>query len=69
MVKAKRWLTALFMNPDFVTEVGMPWEIHLQTLPSGRNVKVFGKSGGIFQFHAYASINRYLGFSVLSRFF
>jgi len=53
------------MNPDFVTEVGMPWEVFLQTLPSGRNTKVYGKSGGIFTFHAYVSVNTNLGFSVL----
>jgi hypothetical protein len=63
---AKRWLTSLFTNQDFVTEVGMPWEVHIQPLPSGRNMKVFGKSGGIFDFHAYVTINRNLGFSVSS---
>jgi hypothetical protein len=61
---SRRWLRSFFTNPDFVTEVGMPWEVYLQTLPSGRNTKVYGKSGGIFDFHAYISVNTDLGFSV-----
>jgi hypothetical protein len=60
----RRWLRSFFTNQDFVTEVGMPWEIYLQTLPSGRNTKVWGKSGGIFEFHSYISVNTELGFSV-----
>lgn len=63
-VTTKKWLRALFTNPDFATEVGMPWEINLQRLDSGRNVKIFGKGGSIGSFETYMTIDRTLGFSV-----
>ena len=63
-VIVKKWLRALFTNPDFATEVGMLWEISLQTLNSGRNTKVFGKAGDITRYHSMMTINRDLGFSV-----
>jgi hypothetical protein len=65
LATAKKWLRALFTNVDFATEVGMPWEITLQTLDSGRHTKIFGKGGDANLYHADTSINRALGFSVL----
>ena len=64
LVTAKKWLRALFTNFDFATEVGMPWEITLQVLDSGRNTKIFGKGGATTLYYADTSINRALGFSV-----
>jgi|SRR5271170_6143 len=66
LVTVKKWLRALFTNFDFATEVGMPWEITLQTLDSGRNTKIFGKGGAANLSYADTSINRALGFSVHS---
>jgi hypothetical protein len=63
-VTAKQWLRGLFTNQDFTTAVGMPWEINFQSLNSGRNVEIFGKSGGIAAYNTYMTINRALGFSV-----
>jgi hypothetical protein len=59
----------LFTNPDFTSEVGMPWEIDLQYLTgSGRFTKIFKKEGDVGFFHSEMTINRALGFSVISFF-
>lgn len=63
---ARHWLRSLFTNQDFATEVGMPWEIFLQVLQSGRNVKIFSKAGDINAFHTVAGINPSLAYSVLN---
>src|SRR5579862_1086037 len=60
----KHWLRSLFTHPDFVTEVGLPWEIHLHTLETGRNTKIYSKGGGIGAFQTYITIDRNLGYSV-----
>jgi hypothetical protein len=63
-VTARHWLRSLFTIQDFASEVGMPWEIYLQVLDSGRNLKVYTKAGDITAFHTVASINPSLGLSV-----
>jgi hypothetical protein len=63
----KKWLRSLFTNPDFTTEVGMPWEIFLQFLDTGRNMKIFGKGGDLTTYHSQMTLNRYLAFSVIPR--
>jgi hypothetical protein len=62
-ITIERWLRGLFTNPD-LSEVGMPWEISLQELDSGRNVKLFAKEGRLGPFGTYMTVNRALGFSV-----
>jgi hypothetical protein len=42
----------------------MPWEINLHTLDTGRNVKIYGKGGGLGAFITYMTIDPSLGFSV-----
>jgi hypothetical protein len=64
LVTTKKWLRALFTNPDFVSEVGMPWEINVQTLASGRHTKIYGKGGDVTKYQTYMTIDRALGFSV-----
>jgi hypothetical protein len=64
LVTIKKWLRSLFTNPDFTTEVGMPWEIYLQYLDTGRYMKIFGKGGDLTTYHSEMTVNRYLGFSV-----
>jgi len=60
----KKWLRALSTDPGFAYEIGMPWEISLQTLDSGRNVKLYDKAGGIGAFQTRMSIVRDLSYSV-----
>jgi CubicO group peptidase (beta-lactamase class C family) len=62
---ARHWLRGLFTNEDFSSEIGMPWEITLYSLPSGRFAKSYGKAGDISFYHPIGNINPTLGFSVL----
>ena len=64
LATTKKWLRALFTNLDFASEVGMPWEISIQELNSGRISKIYGKGGDLITYHSFMSINRALGFSV-----